>query len=167
MKRILFITAFIITTFSSFSQEELITKYFLIRHAEDQIISENSENPSLNEDGFIRAANWIKIFEKVKFDAIYSLNETNSLQTAKTIATDKDYKIYLYDADDLNNDLFKNNTQGKTILIVGNSITTPKFANAILDTDKYEQISSDIYNNLYIVNVDIIDTKSTVLLKVD
>ena len=61
---------------------------------------------------------------------------------------------------------FQNQTEGKTILVVGHSNTTNVFANKVLGFDKYEEIKDNNNSNLYIVTLT--DKKaSSVLLKID
>jgi broad specificity phosphatase PhoE len=49
--------------------------------------------------------------------------------------------------------LFKSATQGKTVLVVGHSNTTPVFANKILGEKKYKNMDDKDNSSLYIVTM--------------
>ena len=49
--------------------------------------------------------------------------------------------------------IFKQNTLGKTVLIVGHSNTTPAFANKILATEKYKNMDDNDNSSLYIITL--------------
>jgi len=50
-------------------------------------------------------------------------------------------------------DKFLKDTNGKTVLIVGHSNTTPDFANKLLHKEMFESIDDNNNGNLYIVTV--------------
>ena len=51
------------------------------------------------------------------------------------------------------NDDFKTATQGKTVLVVGHSNTTPAFVNTVLKERKYPDIDDNNNGNLYVVTI--------------
>ncbi|MFC7443970.1 hypothetical protein C7H62_2689 [Mesoflavibacter sp. HG96] len=130
------------------------TTYYLIRHAEKNRTDSLINNPNLTNKGKERANNWSNIFKHIKFDAIYTTNYNRTIQTAQPTATQQNIPLKYYQANNLYNATFKDDTNGKTVLIVGHSNTTPKFVNSILDQNKYTDINDSINGNLYIVNVD-------------
>ena len=83
MKRLILGIVIGLITLSLFSQEgnKELSTYYLIRHAEKQIV--NNPNPELTDKGILRAGNWAVIFKDIKFDAVYS---TDYLRTIATVA---------------------------------------------------------------------------------
>ena len=66
----------------------------------------------------------------------------------------------------MNIENFKKDTNGKTVLIVGHSNTTPIFTNGLIGEKKYKMIDESNNANLYIVTISK-DSKTSTLLKVD
>jgi len=153
MKRILFVLAIILTTLNLSAQENEVTTYYFIRHAEKVRIDKTDKNPLLSEKGQLRAENWKKVFKNVNFDFIYSTNYNRSIQTASPTLKNKNLEIEFYNPRDLYNEDFKQKTKGKTVLVVGHSNTTPSFVNKIMGKEKYSDIDDSNNSNLYIITV--------------
>lgn len=134
-------------------QEEGITTYYLIRHAEKDRSDSSNHNPDLTEAGKQRAENWAKVLKDINFDAIYSTDYNRTLQTATPLARHNNLEILNYDPDKLYSEEFKNMTSGKTVMVVGHSNTTPQFVNRILGEKKYENIDDSENGALFIVHV--------------
>lgn len=145
----------------SFTQKP--TTYYLIRHAEKDLSDMSNKNPHLNETGMQRAQNWAKILKNIPFDAIYSTNYHRTLETAEPIAKVLNLDITLYSPNDLKLKQFMLETNGKTVLIVGHSNTTPTLSNALIKEMKYKQIPETTYGNLYIVNLNKTGTNTMLL----
>ena len=133
--------------------EDVIATYYLIRHAEKDRSDKTNRNPELTEEGLQRAENWAKHFKDLKFDAVYSTDYNRTKQTAMPTATANNVELQFYNPSDMKIEEFIKNTKGKTVLIVGHSNTTPKFANGLLGEEKYEDIADDNNANLYIVTI--------------
>ncbi|GAL71940.1 hypothetical protein [Jejuia pallidilutea] len=58
---------------------------------------------------------------------------------------------------------FKQDTRGKTVLIVGHSNTTPHFTNLILEKDMFKNMADDDNSSLYIITIK--EGKKQVLVK--
>lgn len=129
------------------------TTYYLIRHAEKDRSDKTNRNPNLNEDGLKRAENWSKVFEHINFDAVYSTNYNRTIQTAEPTAKEKNLEVQFYDPRQLYSKEFADATQGKTVLVVGHSNTTPAFVNAILGEKKYDDIDDNDNSCLFIVTI--------------
>ena len=71
---------------SSIILSQEITSYYLIRHAEKNLMNPDNKNPHLIEQGKIRASNWKKIFKYISFDKIYSTNYSRTQETARPAA---------------------------------------------------------------------------------
>jgi len=164
MKKIHLIYIFIFTSLLSNAQE--VTTYYFIRHAEKLRVDKTDRNPNLNSKGLKRAEAWKEVFSNISFDAIYSTDYTRTRLTAKPTADSKNLPILIYNPRDMYSKTFQNQTEGKTILVVGHSNTTNVFANKVLGFDKYEEIKDNNNSNLYIVTV-MNGNSSSILLQIN
>jgi len=147
-------------------KKEVISTYYLIRHAEKDRSDATNKNPDLMQKGSERAIRWSEVFKNVPFDKVYTTDYNRTKQTATPTAKRKKLALSFYDPSALFDEAFQKVTNGKTVLVVGHSNTTPFFANNILGKEKYQQIDDHNNANLYIVTVTN-NTKTGVLLKVD
>ena len=164
MKKFLLII-FVFTLFIACTSDKTTT-YYLIRHAEKDRTNTTNKNPNLNSDGVIRAEKWAKNFENIKLDGVYSTDYNRTQQTAAPTAKSKGLIVQSYNPSKMYDSIFKKNTKGKTILVVGHSNTTPVFANAILGQKKYKNMADNDNASLYIVTV-VNDEKSGEIKKVN
>ena len=164
MKKFLLII-FVFTLFIACTSDKTTT-YYLIRHAEKDRTNTTNKNPNLNSDGVIRAEKWAKNFENIKLDAVYSTDYNRTQQTAVPTAKSKGLIVQSYNPSKMYDSIFKKNTKGKTVLVVGHSNTTPVFANAILGQKKYKNMADNDNASLYIVTV-VNDKKSSEIKKVN
>ena len=164
MKKFL-LTIFVFTLFIACTSDKTTT-YYLIRHAEKDRTNNTNKNPNLNSDGVIRAEKWAKNFENIKLDAVYSTDYNRTQQTAAPTAKSKDLIVQSYNSSKMYDSIFKKNTKGKTVLVVGHSDTTPVFANTILGQKKYKNMADNDNASLYIVTV-VNDKKSSEIKKVN
>jgi broad specificity phosphatase PhoE len=164
MKKLILTFTFFSLTLISYSQE--VTTYYFIRHAEKLRIDKTDKNPNLNYNGYKRAEAWKDVFSNISFDAVYSTDYNRTKLTAKPTADSNNLPILLYNPNSMYSEAFKNNTKGKTVLVVGHSNTTNVFVNKILGVEKYVEINDNNNSNLYIVTIT--DGKSSsVLLKIN
>ena len=164
MKKLILTFTFFSLTLISYSQE--VTTYYFIRHAEKLRIDKTDKNPNLNYNGYKRAEAWKDVFSNISFEAVYSTDYNRTKLTAKPTADSNNLPILLYNPNSMYSEAFKNNTKGKTVLVVGHSNTTNVFVNKILGVEKYEEINDNNNSNLYIVTIT--DGKSSsVLLKIN
>ncbi|CAN5232586.1 hypothetical protein BH23BAC2_BH23BAC2_11780 [soil metagenome] len=153
------ITTMISVTFSpldnpnSNTAGEQPTIYYFIRHAEKDTSNPTDKDPEINGQGKMRAGNWAKVFKEIDFDVIYSSNYKRTRTTAKIIADTRGKEIKLYDASKLNDEDFKLNTRGKTVLVVGHSNSNPAFINFILEENKFKDIPETEYGSLHIISI--------------
>lgn len=164
MKKFLLII-FVFTLFIACTSDKTTT-YYLIRHAEKDRTNTTNKNPNLNSDGVIRAEKWAKHFENIVLDAVYSTDYNRTQQTAAPTAKSKDLIVQSYNSSKMYDSIFKKNTKGKTVLVVGHSNTTPVFANTILGQKKYKNMADNDNASLYIVTV-FNDKKSSEIKKVN
>lgn len=165
MKKTVLIYIFLFACLVSKAQE--VTTYYFIRHAEKLRIDKTDKNPNLNYKGYKRAEAWKDIFSNITFDAIYSTDYNRTKLTAKPTADRNNLPILLYNPKAMYSEAFKNNTKGKTVLVVGHSNTTNVFVNKILGVEKYHEINDNNNSNLYIVTVSSDGKSSSVLLKIN
>jgi broad specificity phosphatase PhoE len=134
-------------------EEDVVTTYYFIRHAEKDRSDPENRNPALTELGQERAQNWMRVFKDIALDAVYSTDYNRTQQTAAPTAQSKSLNVESYNPRTLNDSLFSNATQGKTVLVVGHSNTTPSFVNAVIGTKTYGDIDDSNNGNLYVVRV--------------
>ena len=164
IQKSLFLLCFMFFVTTSFGQE--VTTYYLIRHAEKDLSDKSNRNPHLTEVGKERARTWKTIFKEVTFDKIYSTGYHRTKETAAPTAEDHQLNVEDYDPRNLYSPNFKKATQGKTVLVVGHSNTTPYLANKISGVQNYADIDELIHGNLYIIQC-IGDTVTTQLLSIE
>ena len=173
MKHLLILTFTILFALPTFSQDEntseitKTTTYYFIRHAEKNRSDANNKNPHLIQNGILRAAKWSLVLDNVKFDAVYSTDYNRTKETAQPTAEKNGLEVTIYNPRTLNSDAFKNNTLGKTVLVVGHSNTTPMFVNAVLGEEKHKSIDDNNNANLYIVTISPSGKKSDTLLVIE
>lgn len=133
--------------------EEIVTTYYLIRHAEKDRSDPDNGDPNLTEAGLQRAKNWATFFTNVDLDQIYSTNYNRTQQTARFVAEQKGITIQSYNPSKLYSEDFQQLTQGGTVLVVGHSNTTPQFVNAIIGEEKYTDMDDGDNSSVYVVTV--------------
>ena len=169
MKKILLlliISTFVVSCKSDKKEQEVIksdvTTYYLIRHAEKDRRTKTMD-PQLNEIGLKRAENWVKVFNDVSFDKIYSTDYKRTQQTATPTAKSKGLEVLSYGTENFFNEEFKIQTENQTVLIVGHSNTTPAFVNAIIGKQEHSNIDDSDNGKLFIVTID--DGVSSVIIE--
>jgi len=144
-------------------KKETTTTYYLIRHADKDLSDKTDRNPHLTEKGYKRSKNWSKLLKNVKFDAVYSTDYNRTKETAAPTVKTQNLELKLYDPRDINIKQFMEDTQGKTVLIVGHSNTTPMFTNGLIGEKKYEMLNERNYGSIFIVTIINGEASSTVL----
>ena len=133
------------------------THYYFIRHAEKDTSDDSNHNPHLTLIGKQRAKKWSLLFGDVAFNAVYSTNYHRTKETATPAALKNNLKLTMYNPNNFQLSNFLSDTEGKNILIVGHSNTTPKLVNDIIKASNYETISENTYDIWF--KVSIIDGK--------
>jgi len=127
------------------------TGYYFIRHAEKNRSNPKDSNPELNKEGKLRALNWAYFFREIPLEAIYSTDYIRTISTAQPVADDKNLPIIIYNPNDLNINMFMKENQGRLVLVVGHSNTTPELVNAMLGDQKFEQMKDNDNSSLFII----------------
>ena len=148
---ILILVIYAVSVTTSYSQADNSTTLFFIRHAEK--IRNGDSDPGLTEQGMLRSSNWADVLKNADIDAIYSTNTQRTLNTAKPTANIKGLEVLVYDAKTIDIIGLVEASQGKTVLIVGHSNSTPVLVNKLLGEEKYPQIEDDNNGNLYVVTI--------------
>lgn len=139
-----------------------ITTYYFIRHAEKD--TTDSKDPKLTEAGLKRAENWAKTFKDIDFDLIYTSDYKRTKNTAKPIAQAQNKKLKFFDTEKLNSKKFQQETENKTVLVVGHSNLNPKWVNYILGKEKYDDLEESVYGSLFIVTIHPNDSRTASVL---
>ncbi|GAA4811209.1 phosphoglycerate mutase family protein [Litoribaculum gwangyangense] len=125
--------------------------FYFIRHAEKDRSDSTNQNPHLNKQGSLRAEKWNDVFKNISFDAIYSTDYNRTRETAAPTASKNNLELIIYNPKTIDISKFLSDNEGKHVLVVGHSNTTPDFVNKILGSETYEDIDDSNNKNLYIV----------------
>jgi len=135
------------------SKEPIITTFYLIRHSEKDRSNPNNVDPELIQKGLDRAIRWAEVFDPIPLDAIYSTNYERTLMTAAPTSVKKDINVQYYDPSSIDIEALKMDNEGKNVLIVGHSNTTPDLTNKILGVEKYNAMQDDDNASLFIIRI--------------
>ncbi len=129
-----------------------LTTFFLVRHAEKA--TDGTSDPSLTKEGEIRAQRLAELLKVNGVEAIYSTPFQRTKQTAEPLASNLNLPIQEYDhkAENLAETLIQTN-QGKTVLVVGHSNSTPTLINNLIGEEKFQELDESVYNKLFIVTI--------------
>lgn len=144
-----------------------ITTYYFIRHAEKDTSDPDDPDPELTEEGVKRSEKWAEVFRDIEFNHIYSTKYKRTRSTAQRVADSQQKDVEVYDASKLNDEDFKQRTEGKTVLIVGHSNTNPQFVNYIIGEKKYKDIDDKESGSLFIVTIHPNGTKTSEVLYIN
>jgi broad specificity phosphatase PhoE len=147
MKSLILVLSLLISSLAT-SQEVTV---YLIRHAQAQ--DDGTKNPQLSEIGKLQAKQWEVIFKDIHLDHIYSTDYNRTQETAAPTARSKDLEVKSYDPNSFDITQLVERSDGKTLLIVGHSNTTPDNVNVLLGTKTYEWIDHHKHGYQFIVKV--------------
>lgn len=135
------------------AEEEHISTFYFIRHAEKDRYDPNNIDPELNQDGLGRAIRWAEILDPVDLDAIYITDFERTAMTAAPISVKKEITPQYYDPRAIVIADFIRENLNKNVLIVGHCNSTPEFVNAMLQEQKYEAMDDYDNGSLFIVRI--------------
>lgn len=135
------------------SDENSVSTFYLIRHAEKNRSNPDDADPELTQKGLGRAMHWAEILDDVELDAIYSTDYNRTSMTAAPTSVKKNIDVQYYDARIVDIAQFKADNLNKNVLVVGHSNTTPEFVNQLIGSEKYTAIDDDENGNLFIVHI--------------
>jgi broad specificity phosphatase PhoE len=133
--------------------QNTITTFYLIRHAEKIRSNPDDADPELNQKGLGRAMHWAEILDAVELDAIYSTDYNRTSMTAAPTSVKKNIDVQYYDPRIVDIEQFKADNLNKDVLIVGHSNTTPEFVNQLIGEEKYVAIDDIENGTLFIVKI--------------
>lgn len=131
--------------------KDLISHFYFVRHAEKDRSNPYEDNPSLTNQGLLRADKLSTILSNANINAVYATNYNRTLQTATPTANKNNLEIIIYKPNKINiTNLLKAN---KNLLVVGHSNTIPQLVNTIIKSDVYNDIEEHNFKNLYHITV--------------
>lgn len=144
---------------ATISHQNQHATYYLIRHAEKVRTNPNDPDPSLDIKGMMRAKRWAAYFEPIKIDQVYVTKYIRTKQTASLIAQQKQISPKHYDPNTIYSDEFLNQTNGKSVLIVGHSNTIPQLVNQLIGEEKFKDMDDTDNSTLFKVTINGNDKK--------
>ncbi|MBW8241253.1 histidine phosphatase family protein [Muricauda oceani] len=135
------------------AEEPVISTFYFIRHAEKDRTDPENPDPELNQDGLDRAIRWAEVFDAIPLDVVYSTNYERTSMTAAPTSVKKDIDIKYYDPSTFDVEEFKLVNEGKNVLVVGHSNTTPMLVNKVIGMEKYEQMDDSDNGSLFIIRI--------------
>lgn len=152
MRKIL-IALLLLRSSAAFSQEELITTFILVRHAEKDL-TQSTNDPDLSTEGKVRADRLVEMLKKTEVRAIYSTPFKRTQQTVAPLASSKSLQVVSYlgnNVEEVDNILKQH--AGETIVMAGHSNTIPQVVNYLLGEEKYRVMEDGDYGNIIVVSV--------------
>ena len=131
-------------------EEVKITTFILLRHAEKA--KDDSRDPSLSEEGTLRAQKLVVLLAPMEINAIYSTPFKRTESTVAPLAELKTLEVQNYNyRDSLLLQDFIQNHSGETIVVSGHSNTTPILANRLIGEERFEELGENEYDKLFMV----------------
>jgi len=115
----------------------------------------------------LRARQLADLLEAVPLDAVFSTKFRRTELTADPVAVSKGLPVMDYDPSDLPAfaKTLQKEYQGKTVLVVGHSNTTPTLAGLLDGTQSYPAFDESEYGNIMMVTLPIVGKHKTMCLK--
>ncbi|SMX25622.1 SixA phosphatase family protein [Boseongicola aestuarii] len=125
-------------------------KVFLIRHAEEELLS--GANPKLSSEGRERAARYASMLRDAEIDVLFSSSTVRTQETGDIIAESLGVPSHSFNKYGYGEMLAQVEAQNvdDTILIVGNSGTIPTMLR-LLGVVEEVKVSKSDYDNLFLV----------------
>ena len=137
---------------SWFLNSQSTTTVILVRHAEKLIV--NGDDPTLSQEGKLRAYTLAHVAGKSGVAAIYASQFKRTQATARPLAEQLDLEVQTVDAgepDELYSEVMGRH-RGEVVLVVGHSNTIPDLVR-LFGGEEIPEISEDEYANLYVVTI--------------
>jgi phosphohistidine phosphatase SixA len=169
MRKILIVVSILMFGICELSAQKTI--YYLVRHAEKDTSVAGATmmqaNPPLSEKGIQRSTRLASLLEKENIDYIFSTKYLRTQSTAQPLATLIGKEVQFYEI--TKGTAFSDSIQqmpflGKTLLIIGHSNTIPPLVNALIKSNKYQNLSDNEYGFIYKVIMESGQIKDTVLM---
>jgi broad specificity phosphatase PhoE len=135
-----------------FGYTQSLTTFILVRHAEKA--TNDPKDPDLSDIGRVRARRLAELLVTTEIAAVYSTNFKRTLQTAQPVASQKNLPVKLYQPHRREViEAMVSEHQGKTVLLVGHSNTTPWTANLLLGKPELKDFGDSEYGTILIVTL--------------
>ncbi|MCB9289674.1 MAG: histidine phosphatase family protein [Lewinellaceae bacterium] len=146
-----------------FAGRQNTTFIFLVRHAEKGF----GADPSLTFQGVKRAKLLAKIFYGLPLDAVFATDYKRTRETAQPVASEKGLEVDQYAPDRLTtfSIRLRRKYEGKNVLVVGHSDTTPELVNRLVTNGVLGRIDERDYSNFYVVAISEEGEKEVMQLK--
>lgn len=138
---------------NTIGDENVVSTFYLIRHAEKDRSNPDAFDPELNQEGLGRAMHWAEILNQVPLTAIYTTDFERTTMTAAPASVKKDITVQYYVPEELDIEQFKIDNLGKQVLVVGHSNSTPELVNKLIGEEKYGPMDDYDNGSLYIVQL--------------
>lgn len=126
------------------------TTVWVVRHAEKDKSNPQDNNPSLSDEGRIRAGDLATYLKKVTFDVAFATPTKRTHQTLDSLVIPKvvDYKDIKSLVDSI-----KTNYVGKNVIIAGHSNTVLEIIEAFGGKKPKEELTDDDYDYIFELSV--------------
>ncbi len=153
MKKIVGIFLLMLLSNVILAQENVITTFILVRHAEKDL-TQSTNDPDLSDDGKSRAIKLAEVLKKTDIQAIYSTPYKRTQQTVESLAAAKSLQVLPYQANKMEeiDNMIKQHA-GSTVLLSGHSNTVPMVLNYLIGEEKYKILEDGDYANIIVVSV--------------
>lgn len=132
------------------AQKDVITRVFVLRHAEKA--DNGTKDPPLSAAGRSRALALATLLSKTPVDAIYSTPYKRTRETAGILSTQKRIAVEEYNpADTQAVKGLVSKQKGKSIVFVGHSNTVPLILNTLTQSTEHKDLPEDEFDNLWIL----------------
>lgn len=138
------------TVFSQTTDEDVVTKIIIVRHAEKA--DDGTKNPPLSDEGTLRAERLCTMLADVKVDQLYATPFLRTNQTLTPLSKKFGITIENYEASDATfaEQLLQKN-KGKTIVIAGHSNSSPTLVNRLIKKEVYQKLDESIFSKIWIL----------------
>jgi broad specificity phosphatase PhoE len=150
MKKI-FLLLLLVGPFGANAQDQKITTFILIRHAEK---ASDEKDPELSHAGTERAQRLAVLLKNSQITAVYSTKYKRTQNTVGPISKEKNLAIKDYDAmtaETLQKIATENS--GSIVLIAGHSNTVPQIANVLLGRNEFQNFPDTEFGTVLVISV--------------
>ena len=129
-------------------RKESTTTFYLVRHAEKAV--DGTEDPDLSDEGKQRATKLASMLKDKHVERLYATNYKRTQQTLQPLADSLNLEIKIYDHRDAASiERMIADCRGKTAVIAGNSNSTPKLANILINEEIYPELDESDYTKMW------------------
>jgi 2,3-bisphosphoglycerate-dependent phosphoglycerate mutase len=149
--RKIFLVLFVFLQLQLSAQDQKITTFILVRHAEK---ASNDKDPELSDAGVERAQRLAELLKNTKITAVYSTKYKRTQNTIGPVSKAQNLSVNNYEsmtAESLQKIATEN--PGSAVLIAGHSNTIPQIANTLLGKTEFQNFPDTEYGTILVVSV--------------